>query len=83
MGEQRLDSVHSLVLLDSGDVYSLGSNDNGQCGVSDQKVLRKPVLIKGLPRLLTVICSVSTSYGLDSEVIYFKVEVREIYGDGG
>jgi secretion-regulating guanine nucleotide exchange factor len=73
---------HSLVLLRNGQLYALGSNDNGQCGLSNVVNLRQPVLIEGLPKLSAVICSLYASYGLDFEVI-FGIKIKgKIWGWG-
>lgn len=73
---------HSLILLQNGHVYALGANDCGQCGVKGQKDQRRPVLIKGLPKLSSVVCSLSTSYGLDVDVIFKRIIKRVIFGGG-
>jgi secretion-regulating guanine nucleotide exchange factor len=73
---------HSLVLLRNGQLYALGSNDNGQCGVGNMADLRRPELIEGLPKLSAVICSLYTSYGLDFEVLFGSKIKGNIWGWG-
>ena len=62
---------HSLILLQNGQLYALGSNEFGQCGSNDKIDNRIPKLVHGIPKLLSVICSLSTSYGLDNDVYLF------------
>ena len=50
---------HSLVLMESGQVFSFGKNTCGQCGVMGQEEVENPTLIQGLAE--QVIVSINTN----------------------
>ena len=44
---------HSLVLLNNGELYVFGGNDNGQLGLGDQESRTEPELLEGLKNVKT------------------------------
>src|SRR3990167_5166445 len=55
----------AILLSEDGEVFSIGSNDDGQLGVPGSRFVDSPTKVEGLPRIVSVSCGYYHSLLLD------------------